>query len=298
MLLASNTFGCCSAVVLPRSNVTVLRFQTAFMDSPSCDLFVAGFPCQPFSSGGVGLGVQDPRGTIIYRLIAWIEKHRPLMFILENVRGLVERHSETFAEILFLLTALQCYEIKWGILSAHTHGNVPQHRERVFITGILQEKMVRPFMWPQQVPLTNVIDNFIQPDVDDGLHDMVRWPQQKTLKRNLAKSIEKVIMDWGENPLQSQFVADIGCGPSRQPTVMKGICPCLTVARAGSYGYWLTWKNRFLRTDEIVMLMGVNPADLPPAVVSDRTLRQVAGNAMVVPVLSRLIRSMLHAVDL
>ena len=221
------------------------------------------------------------------------------MFISENVRGLVERHSETFAEILFLPTALQCYEIKWGILSPHTHGNVPQHRERVFITGILQEKMVRPFMWPQQVPLTNyVINDFIQPDVDDGLRDMVRWPQQKTLKRNLTKSIEKVIMDWGENPLQSHFVANIGCGPSRQPSVMKGICPCLTVARAGSYGYWLTWKNRFLRTDKIVMLMGVNPADLPPAVVSDRTLRQVAGNAMVVPVLSRLIRSMLRAVDL
>ena len=38
---------------------------------------------------------------------------------------------------------------------------------------------------------------------------------------------------------------------------MLDVCPCLTRSRAGSGGYWMTWKNRFMNTQEILRLMGV-----------------------------------------
>lgn len=79
---------------------------------------------------------------------------------------------------------------------------------------------------------------------------------------------------------------------------MKGVSPCLTKSRAGDCGYWLSWKNRLITTNEIVRLMGVWPEDIPHGIVSDRSLRKMAGNAVVVPLLARLLKQLLDAADL
>ena len=50
-----------------------------------------------------------------------------------------------------------------------------------------------------------------------------------------------------------------------------------------------------MTTNEIIKLMGVWPGDVPENVVSDRTLRLIAGNAIVVPVLARLLQALLQA---
>ena len=55
------------------------------------DLYVAGFPCQPFSSAGKQEGFADKRGrgTICFYLSEYIEKHQPKLFILENVKLII-----------------------------------------------------------------------------------------------------------------------------------------------------------------------------------------------------------------
>lgn len=50
-----------------------------------------------------------------------------------------------------------------------------------------------------------------------------------------------------------------------------------------------------MTTSEIIKLMGVWPDDIPNNVVSDRTLRLIAGNAIVVPVLARLLQALMQA---
>ena len=50
-----------------------------FERAPACDLFTAGWPCQPWSSGGRNRGCQDARGTIIYYLLRYMLLHGPLM---------------------------------------------------------------------------------------------------------------------------------------------------------------------------------------------------------------------------
>lgn len=53
------------------------------------DLVVGGPPCQAFSTAGRRGTVQDPRGTLLWEYLRFIEAIRPRFFIMENVRGLL-----------------------------------------------------------------------------------------------------------------------------------------------------------------------------------------------------------------
>ena len=60
-------------------------------DLPDHDLYVAGFPCQPFSAMGLREGVPDRhgRGFIITHIVVALQAKQPRACILENVRGLI-----------------------------------------------------------------------------------------------------------------------------------------------------------------------------------------------------------------
>ena len=53
------------------------------------DLVIGGPPCQSFSTAGRRGTVQDPRGTLLWEYLRFIEAMRPRFFIMENVRGLL-----------------------------------------------------------------------------------------------------------------------------------------------------------------------------------------------------------------
>lgn len=53
------------------------------------DLLVGGPPCQTFSTAGKRGTVQDPRGTLLWHYLRFIEAIKPKFFVMENVRGLV-----------------------------------------------------------------------------------------------------------------------------------------------------------------------------------------------------------------
>eukprot|EP00959_Pyramimonas_sp_CCMP1952_P475375 9504150-Pyramimonas_sp.AAC.2 len=113
------------------SDVTKQPFINNITSTP--DLFVGGFPCQPFSVGGLKQGEDDEqgRGTIVYHLIKFIKQHRPKAFLLENVKGLVTYHPETFERILTALKGItddkgnHIYTVVWRELNSK-HYSVPQ----------------------------------------------------------------------------------------------------------------------------------------------------------------------------
>lgn len=53
------------------------------------DLLVGGPPCQSFSTTGRRGTVQDPRGTLLWEFLRFVEVLQPKFFMMENVRGLV-----------------------------------------------------------------------------------------------------------------------------------------------------------------------------------------------------------------
>ena len=53
------------------------------------DLLVGGPPCQSFSTAGKRGTVQDPRGTLLWQYLRFVEHIQPKFFLMENVRGLI-----------------------------------------------------------------------------------------------------------------------------------------------------------------------------------------------------------------
>jgi len=114
--------------VKPYGDITTISTD----DLPDFDLFTGGFPCQPFSSAGLGHGELDIRGTLFYDVIRICEAKRPKHILLENVKGLTtKRHKETFAKIQDELKRLG-YSVEWKLMNTKDYG-IPQNRERVWI---------------------------------------------------------------------------------------------------------------------------------------------------------------------
>ncbi len=98
------------------------------------DVVTGGFPCQAFSYAGKKLGFDDTRGTLFYEFARCIKEVNPVLFMAENVRGLISHDSgRTFDTIINILQDLG-YDVQYKLLNAVDFG-VPQKRERVVIVG-------------------------------------------------------------------------------------------------------------------------------------------------------------------
>jgi DNA (cytosine-5)-methyltransferase 1 len=110
---------------------------------PAHDVLLAGFPCQPFSIAGVSkknaLGrphgfACETQGTLFYEVARIIEHHRPVAFLLENVKNLVSHDKgNTFRTILKVLREDLGYQVEYRVIDAKHF--LPQHRERIIIVG-------------------------------------------------------------------------------------------------------------------------------------------------------------------
>ncbi|AUR91445.1 C-5 cytosine-specific DNA methylase [Vibrio phage 1.161.O._10N.261.48.C5] len=109
-----------------------------FEDIPYSDVIMAGFPCQPFSFNGKGLGVNDPDkgnlGKITYQIL---KEKLPKTFLLENVKGLASKKNMPFLEEL-VGNLSDDYKVTWKVINCADYG-VPQNRERVFILGVRKD---------------------------------------------------------------------------------------------------------------------------------------------------------------
>ncbi len=123
-------------------DIVPLTDKTLSRIIPEHDVLAGGFPCQPFSKSGAQLGMDETRGTLFYNIAKILEKRRPKIIILENVRNLTgPKHKHTWALIVRVLRDLG-YHVSDipSIVSPHSlsprHGGTPQVRDRVYIVGV------------------------------------------------------------------------------------------------------------------------------------------------------------------
>lgn len=116
-------------------------------------LICGGPPCQPFSTAGKRLGINDPRGSLFMDFIRMIDYIKPRFFIMENVKGIMsaplksiytsDEQIDMFDSFKEQMTVLDVilnefnklgYSTTYGVLDAVNYG-VPQFRERFVLIG-------------------------------------------------------------------------------------------------------------------------------------------------------------------
>ena len=162
---------------------------------PSVSLYVAGFPCQPFSTAGLRKGFDDPRGQLFDNVMDYIRIRKPVAFLLENVPGILNaQQGRAIMHVLGRLNELTEYQVAYKVLDTIRFG-LPQGRKRVFFVGILLSHSMATFRFPDGLSNASTsLEDFLgqrTPNetpgvVPDDLPDIAK-SRNAEAKRTLAK---------------------------------------------------------------------------------------------------------------
>jgi DNA (cytosine-5)-methyltransferase 1 len=117
--------------------------EAAGLSAGEAFLVCGGPPCQPFSTAGKRLGINDPRGSLFKDFVRMIDYIKPRFFIMENVKGIMSATAcckeedgldESVLSIVLKEIDTLGYKTVYGILDAVNYG-APQFRERFVLLG-------------------------------------------------------------------------------------------------------------------------------------------------------------------
>ena len=248
--------------IFPSGDITKRNIKNI----PDLDLYICGFPCQPFSTAGERKGFKDKRGHVFFSCLEVIEVKQPKYFILENVKG-IKSHDKgnTWKVILDSLIGLEKYGyiIKWKILNTRDFG-IPQNRERVFIVGCKNME----FEWPEKKVMED-LNEYI--DNEDNVKKEIP---------NCSKHLLDII------PKNSVFI-DVSYRKHKHVNSDK-YSPSLTCSNR----LWNVKKSRYSNILERLKLQGFNQNF--NQVVSKTQLNKQIGNSISVNVLKCLFEKILN----
>jgi DNA (cytosine-5)-methyltransferase 1 len=241
---------------------------------PDHDILLAGFPCQPFSIAGKGLGFSDTRGTLFFNIESILDAKRPSAFLLENVKRLVSHdNGNTFKVIINRLIRLG-YTVYYKVLNT-LHFGLPQKRERIYIVGFrepLEFDFPRPLGYYR--PLSEILEKDSEVDQSYFLTDYMVKKRFNAIK--------------GTPPYPSIWHENIGGNISALPY-------SCALRAGGSYNYLVVNGIRRLTSREMLRLQGFPESFIINIPYSK--LRFVAGNSVSVPVIESIAGKLIQALD-
>ena len=243
---------------------------------PDIDLYVSGFPCQPFSRANKFKTKVDPRLNLFENCLDVIKTKNPKFFILENVKTLVTLNKGSyFNDILEQLERNGQYNVYHKVINSKDYG-IPQSRERLYIIGIRKDflkknkKNKKKFQFPLKKPM-KPLSEFID-EKDDSKYKILE--SNKELLSNV--------------PQNSVFI-DIGFRKAKFPHSDKW-APCITAQP----NMWCVPKERKANVKEYLMLQGF-PINVKHTTISDHQMKIRVGNSMTVNVIEELLLSIFYS---
>ncbi|CAK0806999.1 unnamed protein product, partial [Prorocentrum cordatum] len=239
------------------------------------------------------------RGPLLYDVAGYIVSRQPETFIVEEVVGLATgERRPALDKLIKMLRDVTCrnrrvYHVEWKEINAEEIGGVPQNRPRPYICGIDRSLAVGgpdnvKFDWPEPIPRPKLSD-FLKPN------SAPKWtPSSQTQQANLVRLWELAQEETGKNPKSTMFAFDISASEQFAKGCMKERCPAITRSRASGGGYYLSARQRMTTAKDLTKLQGF-PTNMKRATATDRQFATMVGNAMTVPVLSRIQRMVLEA---
>jgi DNA (cytosine-5)-methyltransferase 1 len=244
------------------------------LEIPDHDILLAGFPCQPFSIAGKGLGFQDTRGTLFFNIEAILQAKKPQAFLLENVKRLTTHDGGyTFSVILERLEILG-YTVYYRVLNSLDFG-LPQKRERIYIVGF-RDKI--DFDFPKPLGRYQPLSAILEKDSE--------IPKSYFLSDDIKQ--KRLIAVKGTPPFPSIWHENIGGNISALPY-------SCALRAGGSYNYLVVNGVRRLTDREMLRLQGF--PDSFKINIPYSQLRKVAGNSVSVPVIEVIAKEMIRSLE-
>lgn len=174
-------------------------------------MICGGPPCQPFSTAGKRLGINDPRGSLFMDFIRMIDYIRPRFFVMENVKGIVsaplkhvsaaervkdnsEQKLGTVLDVILSEFNKLGYKTVYGILDAVNYG-VPQFRERFVLIGSRDnEEIFLPIPTHFQ---THQNSDYRWKTVGDAIKDLEDDPGEYTVLSGDRKKYLRMVPEGG-----------------------------------------------------------------------------------------------------
>ena len=264
---------------VPDGDITKIKAK----DIPNHDILVGGFPCQPFSIAGVSSkkalgrkhGFEDEtQGTLFFDIVRIIREKKPRAFLLENVKNL-KGHDKgnTFRVIMKKLREELGYDVHYKIVDASSV--VPQHRERIFIVG---------FRKPMDFEFPKLADK--RPKLGDVLEKKVDG--KYTLTDGTWKALQR------HKEMHSKKGNGFGYSMADRTSIAKTLSARYYKDGAEILIPQRRKNPRRLTPRECARIMGFPEKFKIP--VSDNQAYRQFGNAVVVPVVKEIAKSVTYAV--
>ena len=257
---------------------------------PDFDILCAGFPCQPFSIGGLRKGFHDTRGTLFYDIERILREKKPKAFILENVKGLANHDKGKTLEVIINKLSKRVnyqqnesksndclnYDVHYRVINSKQFG-VPQNRERIYIIGF--EKNTN-FQFPKinkEKKITDIIDSslekntiseILEKNIKTHLEQHKKYSEIKDLEYLLAYEVRKSRCAFRFDNLSPTLTAKMGTGGNNVPV--------------------LIYHKRKLSTNECLRIQGY-PKNFKIKPNYSQSYKQI-GNSVSVPVIKALAK--------
>jgi len=109
------------------------KISNKFVKNIEISGIIGGPPCMGFSTVG-NRRPDDPRNTLIFYFIKWVDYFKPKFFVMENVPGILSMGKGHVVKKVIEMYNEIGYSCKMEVLLAADYG-VPQLRRRVFFIG-------------------------------------------------------------------------------------------------------------------------------------------------------------------
>lgn len=259
-------------------------------DIPEFDFLLGGFPCQAFSVAIHGKGFKDEKGrgvlfNEIDRILKEAEREQakpPIGFFLENVKNLISHDKGRTFKIILAKLKIAGYHIDYKVFNS-LHFGVPQNRERIYIIGFRDKKILDRFVWPEanknNLPKVRaLLDKEVSPiyyyngtPLYKKIKEYVTNPDYVYLyRRNHVRTHAQ-----GHSPT---LVASMGLGGHNVPIIRdsKGI--------------------RRLTPQECARFQGYYDLHLPLGLADGQAYKQI-GNSVTVPVINKIAEAIAKALE-
>lgn len=161
---------------------------------PHADVVTGGFPCQDFSHAGKRQGFASDRGTLYQSYVEVVRRVKPIVFVAENVNGLLTMASKPIDTIVRDF-ADAGYDVTYQLIKCEEFG-IPQTRWRVIILGVRSDKRkYLPDNWHiieenrRTCPIRHYFEHLDEPDASEDPSQQVYSKAARLAKGQGQKEI-------------------------------------------------------------------------------------------------------------